>query len=125
MTTNKDIQARLIEFYSKQMFINVYMRAKKKAPTTIKRAPSVIFGVTAELHKSFSQHTLAIIELASTYNRTTSFFLRILLECITYLNIASILATSTTNTTWKCCLIAFIISTSTCFNDSVQLWAIS
>jgi hypothetical protein len=42
----------------------VYMRAKKKAPRTIIMVPIVIFGVMAELHKSPSQQTLAIIELA-------------------------------------------------------------
>jgi hypothetical protein len=45
------------------------MRAKKKAPITIKSVPIVIFGVIAELHKSVSQHTLAIIELALTYQK--------------------------------------------------------
>ncbi len=44
-----------------------YMRAKKKAPITIKTPPIVIFGVIAELHKSFSQQRLAITELALNY----------------------------------------------------------
>jgi hypothetical protein len=40
----------------------VYMRAKKKAPITMKSALIVIFGVIAELHKSFSQQILAKFE---------------------------------------------------------------
>jgi len=43
------------------------MRAKKKAPITIKTLPIVIFGIIAELHKSFSQQRLAITELALNY----------------------------------------------------------
>jgi len=43
------------------------MRAKKKAPITIKTALIVIFGVIAELHKFVSQQTLAMMELALNY----------------------------------------------------------
>ena len=49
--------------------MNVYMRAKKKAATTIKSALRVILGVSAELQRFVSQQTLAMTELALTYER--------------------------------------------------------
>jgi hypothetical protein len=45
------------------------MRAKTKTPKIIKMTLIVILDVIAELHKSFSQQTLAIIELAFHYNK--------------------------------------------------------
>lgn len=43
------------------------MRAKIKAPIIMKSVLKVIFDVIAELQKSVSQQTLAIMELALTY----------------------------------------------------------
>ncbi len=40
------------------------------------------------------------------------------------MNVASISSTTTSNTTWKCCLITFSITTGTCFNCIAQLWTI-
>jgi hypothetical protein len=44
----------------------VHMRAKIKAPIIMKSVLKVIFDVIAELHRSVSQQTLAIMEFAST-----------------------------------------------------------
>ena len=46
-----------------------YIRAQIKAQRMTNNVLTVIFECTAELHKSDSQQTLAIIEFALTYSR--------------------------------------------------------
>jgi hypothetical protein len=60
------------------------MRAKKKAIITMKTTLIVIFGVIAELHKSFSQQIFAIIELALNYKMKNLVFLFSLLKKIEF-----------------------------------------